>query len=144
MATQPVAYLVWVLANGNYTQLTVFAVILGISYGGFVALMGDATAHLFGLVGIGAVMGLVYLASGAGSLVGPPLAGFLADEAGRSVPLVVILCVSVFGAAMIARVQTTPVVFGDQNPRATAIDRAGPAPVRIPAVSTRPDPAPVV
>lgn len=126
MATQPIAYLVWVLAGDNYTQLTVFAFILGVSYGGFVALMGDATAHLFGLVGIGAVMGLVYLASGAGSLVGPPLAGFLADETSPSVPLVVILGVSLFGAIVISRLQTYPVNFGDPTPRLTAIDRAAP------------------
>lgn len=119
-ATQPVAYLVWLLAGGNYRMLVAFAVVLGISYGGFVALMGDATAHLFGLVGLGAVLGLVYLASGVGSLIGPPLAGFLADETGRTVPLVTILVITIIGSLVLSRLSPDPVRFRDHEPRRTA------------------------
>jgi len=123
--TQPLAYLVWLLAGGNYGLLVVFAVILGISYGGFVALMGDVTAHLFGLVGIGAVLGLVYMASGVGSLIGPSMAGFLADaSSGRTLPLATILAITIFGASVLSRLGTGPVHWGDPAPRLTAISTA--------------------
>jgi len=137
--TQPIAYLVWLLAGGNYRLLLVFAVILGVSYGGFVALMGDVTAHLFGLVGIGAVLGLVYMASGVGSLIGPSMAGFLADAtSGRTIPLATILVITVFGASVLSRLGTAPVQWGDPTPRLTALQRSS-ASIALPipeAVST--------
>jgi MFS family permease len=121
-ATQPVAYLLWIFAGGNYALLVAFALVLGISYGGFVALMGDVTAHLFGLVGIGAVLGRVYLASGVGSLIGPSLAGFLADAtSGRTVPLVTVLCITIAGSVILSRLSPASVRFLDPDPRGTAV-----------------------
>jgi MFS family permease len=79
LGVQSVAYLVWFAAGGNYVLLIVFACLLGISYGGFVALSPEVTAHLFGVAGLGAVLGTLYVAGGLGGLIGPPLAGFLVD-----------------------------------------------------------------
>ncbi|WP_420627053.1 MFS transporter [Candidatus Poriferisodalis sp.] len=84
----PVAYAVWYTTTrvssleAKFVLLIVFASILGVSYGGFVALLGEVTAHLFGLVGIGAVMGMLFFTSGTGALIGPPLMGFTADATG--------------------------------------------------------------
>ena len=135
-ATQPIAYLLWIVAGSDFRLLLGFAVLLGVSYGGFVALLGDATAHLFGLVGIGRVMGLVYMASGVGSLIGPPLGGFLADTAGRTVPLVVILSVTVVGVITLAGLGTEPADLSDPDPRGAARQLGAGAPV--PQIRPRP------
>lgn len=96
LAAQPIAFAVWLVAGGSYPLLVVFAVLLGIAYGGFVALGPEAAAVLFGVVGLGGVMGLMFLGAGLGGLVGPPLAGWLADVAeGPGLPIAVTLGASV-------------------------------------------------
>ncbi len=115
----PISYGVWLLAIDDYLSLSedgrfyvmlAFATLLGISYGGFVALMGDVVAHLFGLVGIGSVMGLLFFTAGLGSLVGAPVAGFLADlNDTRLLPIVVMLAVSALGALLLLPMTRQPV-----------------------------------
>ena len=84
----PVAYALWFVSTRidglepKFVLLVIFAGVLGVSYGGFVALLGDVTAHLFGLAGIGAVMGRLFFFAGLGALVGPPLMGFTRDATG--------------------------------------------------------------
>ena len=96
LAAQPVAFAVWLLAGGTYALLVLFAVLLGVTYGGFVALGPEVSVVLFGVVGLGAVMGLQFLAAGLGGLAGPPLAGFLADAtSGRAAPILLALGVSI-------------------------------------------------
>ena len=75
LAVQPVAFLLWLVAGGSYPLLVVFAVLLGVGYGGFVALGPEVALGYFGVVGLGGVMGLVFLAFGLGGLLGPPLGG---------------------------------------------------------------------
>ena len=96
LAAQPAAFVLWLVAGGSYPLLVLFAVVLGVSYGGFVALGPEAAAILFGVVGLGSVMGLMFLGAGLGGLVGPPLAGWLADAAdGPTAPITLALVVSV-------------------------------------------------
>jgi MFS family permease len=96
LAAQPVAFAIWLVAGGTYPLLICFAVVLGITYGGFVALGPEVSAALFGVVGLGSVMGLQFLGAGLGGLFGPPLAGWLADASdGRTAPIVLALSVSV-------------------------------------------------
>jgi predicted MFS family arabinose efflux permease len=85
LVLQPLAYLIWLLAGGRYAALAAFAVVLGIAYGGFVAVSPEALIYLVGTSGIGTTMGLLFLSFGVGGLVGPPAAGFLADGAGSNV-----------------------------------------------------------
>jgi MFS family permease len=99
LGVQSMAYLVWLVAGGNYVLLVVFACLLGISYGGFVALGPEVTAHLFGVAGLGAVLGTLYVVGGIGGLIGPPLAGFLVDAD-------VARAVIILGAAVITAVST--------------------------------------
>ena len=73
------AFPVWFLAEGRYSLLALFAFVLGVAYGGYVALSPAAAAELFGLVGLGATLGAMYTAGGVGGLLGPPIAGFLQD-----------------------------------------------------------------
>ncbi len=96
LAAQPLAFGVWLVAGGTYPLLVCFALLLGVAYGGFVALGPEAAAVLFGVVGLGGVMGLMFLGAGLGGLVGPPLAGWLADtSSGSTVPIALALGVAV-------------------------------------------------
>ena len=96
LAAQPLAFAVWLVAGGTYPLLVCFALLLGVAYGGFVALGPETAAVLFGVVGLGGVMGLMFLGAGLGGLVGPPLAGWLADaSAGSTVPIALALGVAV-------------------------------------------------
>jgi MFS family permease len=96
LAALPIAFALWLVAGGTYPLLVAFALLLGVAYGGFVALGPEVAATLFGVVGLGAVMGLQFLGAGIGGLIGPPLAGWLADASdGRTAPIVLALSVAV-------------------------------------------------
>ena len=117
LAAQPLAYFFWVISNGRYHLLVIFAALLGLTYGGFVALSGDVVAFYFGLKGIGAVTGMLFLYSGFGSLVGPPIVGFLADLSTiRLIPLSAVFVMALFGAIILFTIPTKPVEFATTQP----------------------------
>lgn len=62
---------------GSYAVLVLFAVLLGVGYGGFVALGPPLVAEVFGVQGLGGLLGVLYTSAAFGSAVGPPLAGAL-------------------------------------------------------------------
>ena len=104
----PVAYAVWfgttraTTLDTKFGLLVVFAAILGVSYGGFVALLGDVTAYLFGLAGIGAVVGLFFFFSGLGALIGPPLMGYTADASGGiTLPILMVGVIASVGVVVL-------------------------------------------
>ncbi len=76
------SFAVWIFAGGSFALLVVFALLLGVSYGGYVALAPAVAAHLFGVMGLGGTVGLLYTGSGIGALGGPPAAGWLIDVTG--------------------------------------------------------------
>ncbi|MFN0026033.1 MAG: MFS transporter [Acidimicrobiales bacterium] len=78
--TMCVSFGIWLIAGGSFVMLVVFALTLGVSYGGYVALSPAVAAHLFGVVGLGGTVGLLYTGSGFGALVGAPAAGWLIDR----------------------------------------------------------------
>ncbi|MCP3911297.1 MAG: MFS transporter [Actinomycetia bacterium] len=122
LVAQPLGYVVWLLFGDTYPGLIVFAVFLGIAYGGFVALLGAAAAHLFGFVGIGSVMGLLYFSAGIGSGVGPPLAGFLSDATdGQFVPQVTVLATATVAALILLSLKPDPVAAGSSTAAAPPI-----------------------
>ncbi len=79
MAASP---LLWLAIGSTYQGLVVFALVLGLGYGGFIALAPAVAAQLFGPVGLGGVLGALYTAAGFGGLIGPPSAGLLIDQVG--------------------------------------------------------------
>lgn len=97
--TMALSYLIWLGADTRYWQLVVFAVVLGVSYGGFIALSPVVAAQLFGTVGLGALLGALYTAAGVGGFLGPPLAGAIIDRVGYPAALIVAFIVSLLGAA---------------------------------------------
>ena len=57
-------------------------VVLGVGYGGFVALSPIVVSDRLGVAGLGSILGLLYTAPGLGGLLGPPLAGWVIDGTG--------------------------------------------------------------
>lgn len=75
------SYVIWIAAHG-LGLLAIFAIAMGASYGGLVALNPSVVAELFGVRGLGAVLGTLYTSSAISALLGPPLAGFIIDMTG--------------------------------------------------------------
>ncbi len=84
-----ISFLVWLVAADSFVMLVAFAILLGTGYGGFIALSPTVTAELFGLVGLGSILGTLYTAAGFGGLVGPPIAGLLIDLTGSYSPAII-------------------------------------------------------
>ena len=94
-AIQPVSYIVWLVAGSNYVLLLLFAALLGVGYGGFVALSPVASAGIFGLEGLGGILGVQYTSAGVGALIGPISAGAIIDATGSyTVAIVAAIIVS--------------------------------------------------
>ncbi|MCY7366264.1 MAG: MFS transporter [Frankiaceae bacterium] len=98
------SFTLW-LGDPSYARLVLFAVLLGVGYGGFVALGPPLVAELFGVQGLGALLGVLYTSAAVGSAVGPPLAGVLiGDGSGYSTTVVVTLLVAALSAALVQQV----------------------------------------
>jgi MFS family permease len=75
------SFVIW-LVGASWPWFLAFAVVLGTGYGGWIALQPTVLAELFGVRGLGGLVGLSYMGGGIGALVGPPLAGLLVDATG--------------------------------------------------------------
>ncbi|WP_419841364.1 ferrochelatase [Candidatus Poriferisodalis sp.] len=93
-AVMGLSYLIWLFAGGSYIALVVYTTVMGASYGGFIALSPAVATQLFGLAGLGGVLGALYTAAGFGGLVGPPLVGLLIDNVGYPAAIVVSMAVA--------------------------------------------------
>jgi MFS family permease len=100
-AIQPVSYIVWLVAGSNYVLLLLFAALLGVGYGGFVALSPVASAGIFGLEGLGGILGVQYTSAGVGALIGPISAGAVIDATG-SYTVAIVAAIIVSAAATLA------------------------------------------
>ena len=74
-AAMGLSFGLWAVAGGSYAAMLAFAAVLGVGYGGFVALAPAVVAARFGVANLGALLGVLYTGPGIGSAVGPPLAG---------------------------------------------------------------------
>jgi predicted MFS family arabinose efflux permease len=70
----------WALSTG-FWPLTGFALVFGIAYGGWVALLPAVVMDYFGGRNIGALIGILYTSAGFGTLIAPAAAGFAFDFA---------------------------------------------------------------
>jgi MFS family permease len=100
-ATMAASFAIWLVAGDRYPVLVVFAVVMGVSYGGFIALAPAVTAGLFGTVGLGGVLGALYTAAGLGGLVGPPLVGAIIDSTSYETGIVVSMALSAAAAVVL-------------------------------------------
>ncbi|MCP3939280.1 MAG: MFS transporter [Actinomycetia bacterium] len=92
---------IWLTAGDRYSQLVVYALVLGTGYGGFIALSPAVVAQRMGLEGLGGVLGTLYTAAAVGSLFGPPIAGQLIDSLGYSWAIGFAAAMAAFGAVFL-------------------------------------------
>lgn len=92
---------VWAAVGSSYVGLIVFSIVLGVSYGGIIAISPAVVAHLFGTLGMGGVLGALYTANGLGGLVGPPALGLLIDSSGYVVAQLIAGAAAGIGALML-------------------------------------------
>ncbi len=93
------------LGEPSYARLVVFAALLGVGYGGFVALGPPLVAEAFGLEGLGSLLGVLYTSAAVGSAVGPPLAGALISSRGYLPTLAASLAVCALSCVLVLRVR---------------------------------------
>ena len=76
------SFALWLVAGGSYAVLLLFAIVLGVGYGGYVALAPAVVAERFGVERLGALLGVLYTSAGIGTAVGAPAAGAIIDAGG--------------------------------------------------------------
>ena len=84
-------FALWALAGSHYVVFALFAVCVGLSYGGIVSLMPALMMDLFGARAVSSILGTLYTGAGFGCLAGPWIAGFVFDRTG-SYAFVIVLC----------------------------------------------------
>lgn len=95
--------------GGGLLPLVAFAAVLGVGYGGFVALSPVVLAGLFGAERLGGLLGVLLTAHAVGSAVGPPAVGLAADATGGYGAAVVVLgLLSLAACAALLRVDAGP------------------------------------
>jgi predicted MFS family arabinose efflux permease len=95
---------VWAASTG-FVALAGFALLFGLFYGGWVAIMPPVVTDLFGNRQVGGIIGVLYTSVAVGTLIGPTAAGYMFD-ASRSytLPIVASAAVNVAAAALAAPV----------------------------------------
>ena len=88
------SFFIWLGAGDSYPLLVTFTVVMGVAYGGFIALTPAVAAGLFGTVGLGAVLGALYTAAAVGGLVGPPIIGAVIDGVSYTAGIIVAMVVT--------------------------------------------------
>lgn len=76
------SYAIWPVAH-SYAMLVLFTIVMGGAYGGMVSLSPTVVAELFGVEGLGTLLGALYTSSAISALVGPPLVGLAIDRGGN-------------------------------------------------------------
>lgn len=95
------SYVLWLVADGNAVVLVAFTIVMGVGYGGFIALSPAVVATLFGTVGMATILSAVYTAAGVGGLIGPPLAGELIDRSSYTAAIVFALVLTVLSTLLL-------------------------------------------
>lgn len=91
--------MLWWLGATSAWSLGVFAVVFGVCYGGFVALIPALTTDYFGPRSVSGIIGLLYTGAGIGALVGPYFAGMAYDLSGSyTIPIVIAALTNVVAA----------------------------------------------
>jgi MFS family permease len=108
-------FLLWWTA-ASYWLLACFAIVFGVCYGAYVALLPTIVMDLYGGRAVSGIIGCLYTGCGLGVLLGPWLAGVAFDASGSySVPIV--------GGALFSFAAAACVVILLQSGPAKALDR---------------------
>jgi MFS family permease len=96
------SFVLWWVAGASYPVLLLFAIVLGVGYGGYVALAPAVVAERFGVERLGALLGVLYTSAGIGSAVGPPAAGAVIDAGGYTPAIIGSLAIGLASFAVAA------------------------------------------
>jgi predicted MFS family arabinose efflux permease len=124
-ACLPLGLGLWLVAGSSYGILALFAVVLGVSHGGYVALSPEVTAELFGVSHLGSVLGALWTAAGVAGLLSPVVAGSLIDTAGYSATIAGALVLATLAVLVQRGLWTAPGAAG--RPELLATEPATPA-----------------
>ncbi len=78
-ASLGLSYLMWAAAGG-YPAMAVFALWMGLSYGGIVSLLPALCMDFFGARAVASIIGALYTGAAMGNLAGPYVAGWVFDQ----------------------------------------------------------------
>jgi MFS family permease len=106
-ALHALSFLAWAAAGSSYVLMVVFVLVLGVGYGGFVALGPIVISDHMGVAGLGSILGAFYTAPGLGGLIGPPSAGWVIDRTDSYT--VAIMGAFGFGVAAFGLLHTVPI-----------------------------------
>jgi predicted MFS family arabinose efflux permease len=76
------ALLLWGASGGAFALLVLFALVYGVFYGGYVALLPALVMDSFGGRNVSGIIGILYTSIAFGTLIGPSAAGFAFDASG--------------------------------------------------------------
>jgi predicted MFS family arabinose efflux permease len=109
MASLGLSMALWLAADG-YAALALFALWMGLSYGGAVSLMPALCMDLFGARAVSSIIGTLYTGAALGNLGGPWVAGRVFDATGSYAPVVAACGVLalVAAAAALAAIRMPP------------------------------------
>jgi MFS family permease len=74
-----VSFGLWLTAH-SYASLVGFSLVMGVGYGGIAAMAPAVACNIFGIEGLGELLGILFTGFGVACVVGPPLAGVLVDH----------------------------------------------------------------
>ena len=72
------ASVIWAV-SATFWPLAIFALVFGLAYGGWVALLPAVVMDYFGGRNVSGIIGILYTSAGVGALIGPSAAGFIFD-----------------------------------------------------------------
>ena len=108
IAGMALAFVVWFFSTSLWS-LAAFALIYGLFYGGWVALLPAVVADYFGSANLGSMIGLISLSIAFGTLIGPSAAGFGFDMS-HSYTLPILASAAAYVIAVVILVATAPPV----------------------------------
>ena len=95
------SFVLWLVAGSSLVVLVVFAIVMGVGYGGFIALAPAVIAMLYGTRDLGAILGALYTAAAIGGLIGPPVAGEVIDRVSYGAAIVLAMALTAAAAGVL-------------------------------------------
>jgi len=109
-AGMAVALVAWAGA-GTVATLAAFALVFGVFYGGWVAVLPAVVMDYFGGRNVSGIIGVLYTSVAFGTLIGPAAAGFIYDAGGGYlVPILASAAANAIAFAIVATTGRAPVV----------------------------------
>jgi MFS family permease len=108
------ALVIWAVST-NFWPLAVFAIVFGVFYGGWVALLPALVMDYFGGRNVSGIIGLLYTSVGIGTLIGPAAAGFAFDlRHSYLLPILISIGANIVAAGIMASIAKPAVAASEQ------------------------------